>query len=163
MQTLLIFSHTFWEDSKVNKALLKQAETLQNVKIHNLNAVYPNGKIDIESEISLLKQSNTIIFQFPLFWFSTPAIMKEWQDRVLSDIYYGKNPKLLEGKQFRIITTAGGNASSYDGHHGYDIETLLSPIRYAFMYSGCEVLESYCIFSANVDNLPIQEYIAKLQ
>ncbi len=43
MQTLLIFSHTFWKDSKVNRALLESAQTLSNVKIHNLNETYKDA------------------------------------------------------------------------------------------------------------------------
>lgn len=44
MQTLLIFSHTFWADSKVNRALLEAAKALPNVRIHNLNEIYKDGK-----------------------------------------------------------------------------------------------------------------------
>lgn len=163
MHTLIIFSHTFWADSKVNKALLQQASTLQNVVIHNLSTTYENAKIDIESELKLLEKADKIIFQFPLFWFSTPSIMKEWQDRVLSKILYGANAKMLQGKKFQIITTLGGNKESYDGHHGYSLESLLSPITSSFAYMGCEVLESYGIFSANAEHLPLQEYLALLQ
>ena len=163
MQTLLIFSHTFWADSKVNRALLEAAKALPNVRIHNLNEIYKDGKIDVDSEIKLLQESEKIICQFLLFWFSTPALMKEWQDLVLSKIHYSANPKLLEGKKFSIITTAGGEAKSYDGHHGYSLETLLSPIKQAFSYSFCDVLESYAIFKAKPDNLPVQEYLKQLQ
>ena len=163
MKTLLLFSHTFFKDSKVNKALLESAKTLSNVTIHNLNLTYPSGEINIESEITLLEQHQKIIFQFPLFWFSTPSLMKEWQDRILSHILHSKNPKLLQGKQFSIITTAGGDEKSYDGHHGYSLNTILSPLTSAFKYCGCEILESFAIFSAKVDTLPMQEYLETLQ
>lgn len=163
MQTLLIFAHTFWEDSKVNKALLESAKSLNNLTIHNLSTTYKDNKINVESEIALLQKADRIIFQFPLFWFSTPSLMKEWQDRVLTAILYSDNSKLLEGKTFSIITTAHGQASSYDGHHGYSIHTLLSPINNAFSYLGAKSEEAFCIFSANVDNLPLQEYLAKLK
>lgn len=163
MQTLLIFSHTFWKDSKVNRALLESAQTLSNVKIHNLNETYKDGVINAENEVALLKYSQKIIFQFPLFWFSTPALMKEWQDRVLTHILYGKDSKLLQGKKFQVITTLGGAKESYDGHHGYSLETILSPLTSAFKYCGCEILESFAIFSAKVDTLPMQEYLEILQ
>lgn len=78
MQTLLLFSHTFWDNSKVNKALLESAKSLPNLTIHNLNTAYPNGAIDVAKEVELLEKAQKIIFQFPLFWFSTPALMKEW-------------------------------------------------------------------------------------
>ncbi|TLD82710.1 flavodoxin family protein [Helicobacter sp. MIT 11-5569] len=163
MQTLLIFAHTFWEDSKVNKALLESAKSLNNLTIHNLSTTYKDYKIDVESEIALLQKADRIIFQFPLFWFSTPSLLKEWEDRVLSAIFHSDNPKLLEGKTFSIITTALGEESSYDGSDGYGINALLSPINNAFFYLGAKVEEAFCIFSANVDNLPLQKYLAKLR
>lgn len=143
MQTLLLFSHTFWDNSKVNKALLESAKSLPNLTIHNLNTAYPNGAIDVAKEVELLEKAQKIIFQFPLFWFSTPALMKEWQDRVLTHILYGENPKLLHGKSFQVITTLGGSKDSYDGHHGYSLETILTPLTSTFKYCGCNVLESY--------------------
>ncbi|RDU61342.1 NAD(P)H-dependent oxidoreductase [Helicobacter sp. MIT 14-3879] len=163
MQTLLLFAHTFWKDSKVNKALLQSAESLPHLTIHNLSTTYQDGNINTQTEIALLQKADKIFFQFPLFWFSTPALMKEWQDRVLTGILYSDNPKLLQGKKFGIITTAYGEKSSYDGHHGYNIHTLLSPINHSFGYLGCDVQEAFCIFSANVNTLPTQEYLAKLK
>lgn len=163
MQTLLIFSHTFFEDSKINRALLESAKTIQQVTIHNLNLSYPNGVINVESEIALLKDSEKIIFQFPLFWFSTPSLMKEWQDRVLTYIIYGKDSTLLRGKKFQIVTTLGGDKNSYDGHHGYSLDTILLPITSAFKYCGCEILESFAIFSAKLETLPLQDYLQALR
>ena len=87
--TTYFFTH-IWKKYKVNRALLESAQTLSNVKIHNLNETYKDGVINAENEVALLKYSQKIIFQFPLFWFSTPALMKEWQDRVLTHILYGK-------------------------------------------------------------------------
>lgn len=123
MKTLLILSHTYWENSKVNKALAKEALGLDYVKVHNINELYKDGKIDAAKEIELLKEAEFIVFQFPLFWFSTPSLMKEWQDVVLSQILHGENPKLLSGKKFGIVSTLGGAKDTYDGHHGY---TLMS-------------------------------------
>lgn len=163
MQTLIIFSHTFWQDSKINKALLESANTLSHVKIHNLNTAYTNGLINTESEVALLKDSQKIIFQFPLFWFSTPSLMKEWQDRVLTHIIYGTDSKLLNGKKFQVITTLGGAKDSYDGHHGYSLGTILSPLTSAFKYCGCEILESFAIFSAKLETLPVKAYLEAIQ
>ncbi len=158
MQTLILFAHTFWEDSKVNKALLESIKDSHNIKIHNLTTTYPNGAINVNSEIDLLKQANTIIFQFPLFWFSTPSFLKEWQDRVLTAILYGNDSKILNGKNFGITTTAGGAEGSYDGHHGATIKQILLPIYHSFEYLGVKSKEPFCIFSANAEHLPLQEY-----
>lgn len=163
MKTLLILSHTYWENSKVNKALAKEALGLDYVKVHNINEVYKDGKIDAEKEIELLKEAEFIVFQFPLFWFSTPSLMKEWQDVVLSQILHGENPKLLSGKKFGIVSTLGGAKDTYDGHHGYTLNELLRPIYYAFKYCGATLVDEFAIYSANASNLPLQEYKSYLK
>ncbi|EOH3839264.1 TPA: NAD(P)H-dependent oxidoreductase [Campylobacter jejuni] len=107
MKTLIVFAHTFWKDSKVNRTLLESIKDIDDLKIHNLSTSYNDGKIDVDKELALLKEADKIIFQFPLFWFSTPSLLKEWQDRVLSAILYSKKG-LLKGKFFQVITTLGG-------------------------------------------------------
>lgn len=67
MQTLLLFSHTYWEQSKVNKALLESAKTLSNISIHNLNTTYPNGDIHLQSELELLKKLTGLCVNFHCF------------------------------------------------------------------------------------------------
>lgn len=158
MKTLILFAHTFWENSKVNKALLESLKDSPNITIHNLTTAYPDGKINVEKEIALLKEADNIVFQFPLFWFSVPSLLKEWQDRILTAILYGDSRDLLKGKTFQIITTAGGSESTYDGHHGATIKDLMLPIYHSFEYLGAKSKETFCIFSANAANLPIQDY-----
>lgn len=158
MKTLIIFAHTFWEDSKVNRALFESIKNLKQVQIHNLSEIYKEGKIDVSKEMDLLKNADKIIFQFPLFWFSTPALLKEWQDRVLTAILYGENKELLKDKKFQIVTTLGGAQESYDGHHGATLEELLKPIYYTFEYLGCKSLKPFAIFSANANKLDLKAY-----
>ncbi|RDU73756.1 flavodoxin family protein [Helicobacter aurati] len=163
MQTLIIFAHTFWADSKVNKALLKEVENIPTITIHNLTTTYPQGNIDIQKEIELLQKPEKIIFQFPLFWYSTPSLMKEWEDRVLISILDGNTPRLLKGKKFQVITTTGAKESSYDGHHGYTINALLAPIHNTFSYMGCEILLPCCMYEASVENLEVEYYLSCIQ
>lgn len=161
MATLVIFGHTFWNDSKVNKALLESISVQSDITIHNLSEVYKDFKINSKTEIELLQKADSIVFQFPLFWFSTPSILKEWQDVVLSAILYGSNPELLKNKKFGIVTTAGGAEGSYDGHHGATLRQMLTPIYESFKYLGTNVRDYYCIFethSLNPQSLPIDAY-----
>ena len=87
-----------------------------------------------------------------------PSLLKEWQDFVLSDILYGSEPKILENKTFKIITTAGGKKSFYDTLD-FKIEEILSPINISFKHLGLKIKEPFCIYEANKDNLPIKEYL----
>lgn len=163
MKILIIFAHTFWEDSKTNHALLQNIKDLENIKIHNLSTTYTNGKIDTDKELTLLKDADKIIFQFPLFWFSTPSLLKEWQDRILTAILYGKNKELLKDKKFQVISTLGGAKSSYDGHHGVTLEELFKPIYHSFEYLGCKSIKPYAIFDAQNTKLNYEEYKKEIQ
>ena len=139
MQNLIIFAHTFWKDSKVNRALLEELKNNKNVNVHNLSVIYPDGKINsVKSEVELLKEADNIIFQFPLFWFSMPSLLKD--------------------KTFKIITTAGGEKSFYESSD-FNINKILSPINLSFKYLGLKIEEPFCIYEANKDNLPIKEYL----
>ncbi|WP_295162662.1 NAD(P)H-dependent oxidoreductase [uncultured Brachyspira sp.] len=160
MKILVVFSHTYWNDSEVNRKLIESVKDFDNVKIHNLNEIYKDGKItkeNIKEEIELLKEADKIIFQFPLFWFSTPSLLKEWEDCVLGYLYHSSEKKCLENKTFQIITTAGGEKSLYDSLE-YDMNAFLSPITLSFKDFGLKVEKTYCIYGASLDKLDIGEY-----
>ncbi|RXL71629.1 flavodoxin family protein, partial [Citrobacter sp. AAK_AS5] len=53
------------------------------VTVHDLFAAYPDGVIDVAAEQALVRAHDRIVFQFPLFWFSMPPLLKVWFDQVL--------------------------------------------------------------------------------
>ncbi|WP_300369818.1 NAD(P)H-dependent oxidoreductase [Brachyspira sp.] len=160
MKILLIFAHSHWKDSKVNSKLLQSIKDFDNVTIHNLSDIYNENKIskdNIKDEIELLKKSDKIIFQFPLYWFSTPSILKEWQDTVLSALLHSDDNKFLEGKSFQIITTTGGDKSHYDSLE-FDINSLLSPITSSFKHFGLNIEDTLCFYGNKEDSIDLNEY-----
>ena len=66
MKNLVIFSHTYFDKSNVNKALLDSLKDTPNLEVRNLNAIYPDGKIDVAAELSALKSAQNIYFQFQI-------------------------------------------------------------------------------------------------
>ncbi|WP_295157251.1 NAD(P)H-dependent oxidoreductase [uncultured Brachyspira sp.] len=158
MKILLIFAHSYWGDSKVNRKLLESIKDFDNVTIHNLNDIYKERKIDnVKSEIDLLREADKIIFQFPLFWYSMPSLLKEWEDTVLSDLLHKNDNKFLEGKTFKIITTAGGDKSHYDSLE-FDMNALLSHITSSFKHFGLKTEDTLCFYGAKEDNIDLNEY-----
>ena len=81
MRTLIIISHPTIEES-LNQQFFKEASAGLPATWHHLESSYPDGKIDIETELQLLAQHDRIIFQFPFYWDSAPAHLKIWQDRI---------------------------------------------------------------------------------
>ena len=97
MKKILInFAHPAKSHSNINKALRKAVETLDNVTVNDLYANYPDFMIDIKREQALCEAHDIIIFQHPFYWYSTPAIIKEWFDLVLEHGWaYGSEGKAL--------------------------------------------------------------------
>lgn len=84
MKTLvLVFHPNLKGQSRVNAALAKAAEELPNVTVRDEYALYSDGKIDVAAEQKAAEEADRIVFQFPIFWFSSPALLKEWEDKVL--------------------------------------------------------------------------------
>lgn len=98
MQTLIIVSHPTLADSNLQRFLWESLPA-EGVTWHHLESVYPDGQVDWEAEQQQLLQYDRIIFQFPFYWYSSPALLKQWQDVVLTDDFaYGTDGGRLSGK-----------------------------------------------------------------
>ena len=131
-KVLINFAHPARSRSKINNALRGAVEDLEGVTINDLYAAYPEFLIDVKREQILCETHDVIVFQHPFYWYSTPAIMKEWLDLVLEHGWaYGSHGNALKGKLFLQAITAGGDDSTYqkDGYNEFTIQELTSPYR----------------------------------
>lgn len=105
---------------------------------------------DIAGEVEKLKAADLVIFNFPLFWFSVPAILKGWIDRVLiSGVCYGGmrfyDKGGLKGKKAMLTFTLGGREHMFgpDAIHG-ELEVMLRHVlRGTLYYVGMDVLPPF--------------------
>lgn len=116
---------------------------------------------DIALEQEKLLWADTVILQFPLWWFSMPAILKGWVERVYaygfaygvgehSDTHWGDRygEGTLAGKRAMLLVTAGGWESHYSprGING-PIEDILFPIHHGILYyPGFDVLPPFVAY-----------------
>lgn len=130
MKKILInFAHPARSRSNINIALRAAVENIDGITINDLYANYPEFLIDVKREQMLCESHDIIIFQHPFYWYSTPAIMKEWLDLVLEHGWaYGTKGKALNGKYFFQTISTGGDASTYqkDGYNKFTIAELTS-------------------------------------
>jgi NAD(P)H dehydrogenase (quinone) len=121
---------------------------------------------DVRAEQEKLLWADVLILQFPLWWFTMPAILKGWVDRVYaygfaygvgehSDTRWGDRygEGTLAGKRAMLIVTAGGWEEHYSarGVNG-PIDDLLFPINHGILYyPGYDVLPSFV--ASRVDRL----------
>ncbi|MFB5744925.1 NAD(P)H-dependent oxidoreductase [Cedecea sp. P7760] len=136
-KTLILLFHPDLSRSNANAALGKEAANLDNVEVVDIQALYPEG-IDIyrdgEREAARLLSADRIVLQFPIHWYSMPAIMRQWQDAVLTRMFYlnyEEEGQKLEGTPLFVAVTAGNVEESYrpDGRNLFTIESLLAPLR----------------------------------
>lgn len=122
---LIVYAHPYPNKSIVNKQLIQSAQQIPNVFIDDLYEKYPDFHINREKEQELLKKHDVIAFQFPLYWYSSPAILKEWQDVVLEyGFAYGKEGTALQGKECLLVITAGQSRLSYSKEKNSDKFTI---------------------------------------
>jgi len=116
---------------------------------------------DIVREHYKLRWADTVILQFPLWWYSMPAILKGWVERVYaygfaygvgehSDARWGDRfgEGSLAGKRAMVIVTTGGWESHYTarGING-PLDDLLFPIHHGILYyPGFEVLPPFVVY-----------------
>ncbi len=151
-KVLVLFAHPTQRHSEVNIPLFKVASSVEGVTVVDLYAEYPTYQIDIDREQERLKLHDVVIFQYPLYWYSTPAILKEWQDQVLEyGFAYGLDDLPLKGKCFMCAISAGGEADAYkkDGNNKYNIREILSPLEEMASLTGMLYLAPFCLFDTD--------------
>jgi NAD(P)H dehydrogenase (quinone) len=111
---------------------------------------------DIKAEMEKLDWCDVLIFQFPLWWFGLPGILKGWVDRVfaMGRIYGGGrfyDNGVFQGKKAMLSLTTGGPLTMYTeiGING-DIHTILYPINHGiFRFVGFDVLPPFIVWNVS--------------
>ncbi len=89
-----------------------------------------------------------VVFQHPFYWYSTPAILKEWQDLVLEHGWaYGHDGHALEGKTLLNVVSTGAPEESYsqDGANRFTMRQLLAPIEQTARLCGMDFLPPFVV------------------
>lgn len=108
---------------------------------------------DIEAELNKLEWSDLVIFQFPLWWFGLPAMLKGWVDRVfaMGKVYGGGRfyeDGVFKGKKAMLSVTMGGPEDLYvKGGWNGDLDAILRPIHRGILeFTGFSVLAPQKVF-----------------
>ena len=158
---LILFGHPAFKRSTINAALRETVETLEGVTFHDLYASYPDFLIDVPHEQQLCENHDIIIFQHPFYWYSTPAIIKEWFDLVLEHGWaYGSTGNALKGKITFQALTAGGDQESYgaDGLNRFTIRELTTPFRATANLCGMDWMPPFAVLGIH-QGLPENERV----
>lgn len=154
--TLILVFHPDLAQSRANAALAKAASTLPGVEVIDMQAVFPDG-IDMPrdgaAEAARLLAADRIVLQFPIQWYSEPPLLKEWQNAVLTRMFYihfADEGRLLAGIPLMIAATAGNVPEAYhpDGSNGFSMVELFTPLRAMAHRCGFDWDEPFVLYRA---------------
>lgn len=133
-QTLILLFHPDYQNSRANRALAEAAASQPGISLVDMQALYPDGRIDSDVEAARLLSAERIVLQFPVQWYSTPPLLKAWQDAVLTRmfyIHYEAEGVRLAGRPLLIAATAGNVPEAYtpSGANLFSLRDLLKPLQ----------------------------------
>lgn len=161
---LIHFAHPVFHKSRVNAELINGIQDIKGLTISNLYEKFPDFHIDIKAEQELLLEHDIIIWHHPFYWYSSPAIMKEWIDLVLEHGFaYGRKGKFLEGKSVFNTITTGGRREAYSegGYNKFTIHNFLAPFKQTARLCNMSYLPPFVVHGTHLLNdMKIAEYVS---
>lgn len=148
---IVYYTHPGQTYSRANKAMARRALSMDGITFVDLYAEYPRHEIDVSREQERLLEHDVIVFQFPLYWYSTPSLLKEWQDLVLQHGFaYGHGGDKLAGKTMLLAITAGGSQDAYspEGYQQHTIRSFLTPLQQTAALCQMTFAAPYVLFGA---------------
>lgn len=149
---LILFAHPAFERSRVHRRLVDAVAELPGVTFHDLYQAYPDFDVDVRHEQELLAAHDVVVLQHPFYWYSTPPLVKQWEDLVLEHGWaYGTGGTALHGKRLLSAISAGGPQRAYcaDGYNRFSVRQLLAPLEQTARLCGMEYLPPFVVFGTH--------------
>ncbi|OXM17063.1 NAD(P)H-dependent oxidoreductase [Paenibacillus herberti] len=152
MKTLVIVTHPNMETSIVNKRWVEELRKYPDkYTVHELYKAYPDGKIDVKKEQELVEAHGNLVFQFPVYWWSSPPLLKQWFDEVFTHGWaYGSKAEALINKKTALALTAGGTEHDFsaEGSLGKTLDQFLVPLETSFSFCKADYRSFYAFYGA---------------
>ncbi|TVX99778.1 NAD(P)H-dependent oxidoreductase [Cohnella terricola] len=152
MRILVVAAHPHIEQSRVNQCWLAELRrSPDTITVHELYKTYPDFAIDAQKEQDLVAQHDRIVLQFPIQWYSVPALLKMWLDDVFTTTWlFGAGGRAVAGKELVLAMSIGGDESTYQsgGIIGYTISELVRPLQVFSNQIGMTFLPHYKLYGA---------------
>ncbi|UVF02054.1 NAD(P)H-dependent oxidoreductase [Streptococcus equinus] len=143
--TVFAFHPDLANGSRINASLAKAASEA-GFEVRDVYSLYPDFKIDVAAEQAALEASDRIVLQFPIYWYQTPALLKQWFDAVLEYGWaYGSTGNALRGKEVILAASFGAALDDYqlEGRFHTTVEEVLKPIATIQYHTGLLFLEPF--------------------
>jgi len=153
MQTLVIVSHPYPEQSVAIKSLQQIAEQTADVTVRHLETLYQNdlARFDIAAEQKAHEAADRIVYLFPIHWFNLTPMLKAYLNQVWSYGWsFGPNGTALKDKEMQVVVTAGANALTYSeqGLIRSSMDEVLTPMKASAYYVGMKYNQPLAFYGA---------------
>jgi putative NADPH-quinone reductase len=153
MKVLTILAHGSFAKSRINKAWSEANKADGRSVIRELYSLYPEGTpIDVATEQKLITEADRIVFQFPLWWYSAPHLLKKYIDEVFTyGFAFGRSANLAP-RQLLIATSTGASIEAYQPgvHNNYALHELLRPFQQTANMCGLTYLTPFVFYNSHV-------------
>ena len=152
MKTLALVVHPNIESSRVNKKWKEALLGVPDLTVHDLYEKYRNQPIDVKFEHQLLLSHDRIVFQFPLYWYSSPPLLKQWFDGVFTFGWaHGPGGTKLRGKEWVLAISIGSPEHSFQagGYNLFSVSELTKPFQASASYVGMTYLPPFVEYRSN--------------
>jgi len=149
---LVIQAHPYPDRSRANGILARAIEGLDLLEVRSLYDLYPDFSIDVGAEQAALAACSTVVWQHPLYWYTAPALLKLWFEKVLTAGWaYGAGGTALCGKRCLWVVTTGADLGGYSetGMHRYPFEAFVPVMRQTAQFCGMTWLEPIVVHGAH--------------
>ena len=149
---LVIQAHPYPDRSRANRALSDAIRGLDSIEVRSLYDLYPDFSIDAEAERTALGACSTVVWQHPLYWYTAPALLKLWFEKVLiAGWAYGAGGTALRGKRCLWVVTTGADVGGYTGTgmHQHPFDAFVPVMRQTAQFCGMTWLEPIVVHGAH--------------
>ncbi len=164
-RTLVLLAHPDLGNSRVNRALVDAVVGLPGVTVRDLASVRGEDGFDVAVEQRLLVEHDTVVLQFPWYWYAVPALLKEWMEQVLTyGFAYGHDATALQGKTLQVVTTTGAPGAAYEpqGLNRFTMGELMRPLDATAHLCGLALAEPFVVYGARtLDDAALASYGAR--
>lgn len=129
MKTLVLLFHPDFKTSKVNQKMYDTINGMKDVTVRNMYELYPNFKIDVKKEQKYMEDADRIILQFPIRWYSSPALLKQWEDDIFEAGWAYMGGHALDDKEFTVAVSFGAGGYEHGGYSHYTPHEILRPFQ----------------------------------
>jgi glutathione-regulated potassium-efflux system ancillary protein KefF len=148
----VIYAHPHPLRSRAGRCLLDAVRDLPGLAVHSLYDRYPDFSIDVAAEQRALAASRLVVLQHPLYWYSVPALLKLWFERVLAHGWaYGEGGTALRGRDCLWVATTGGPPEWYtaEGPHAHPFDAFAPVVRQTARFCGMNWLDHIVLHGAH--------------